>query len=72
MTKKYFYPPVHRQKAYFQTSGASLENTDFVSARTITLPLFPQLRDEEVGRICAAIENVHFHAPAVRTEIGSS
>ena len=55
-TKKYFYPPLHRQKL-FATGGAAgapgLPITERVSERVLSLPIYESLSDEIVE--CAAI-----------------
>jgi dTDP-4-amino-4,6-dideoxygalactose transaminase len=51
------YPvPDHRQPAFAaEYADADLPVTERLAARVLSLPLFPQLRDEETDRICAAL-----------------
>lgn len=68
MTKKYFYPPQHLQKAYRHIPAqfpSSLRITEHVSARTLSLPLFPGLGEERVAGVCRAIERIHLHAAEI-------
>ncbi|HEU0235680.1 MAG TPA: DegT/DnrJ/EryC1/StrS family aminotransferase [Candidatus Limnocylindrales bacterium] len=62
-----YYPiPVHRQ-AYIQELGlhADLPVTDRAAARTLALPMFPGLTDDEQGQVVAAVRDaVAQHAPA--------
>jgi len=53
------YPvPVHLQPAYAHRlpGSRSLPVTEEVCPRILSLPLFPELTDEEVGRIAKTIE----------------
>jgi dTDP-4-amino-4,6-dideoxygalactose transaminase len=53
------YPvPVHLQPAYADRLARFLElpATEDVCPRILSLPLFPELTDEEVGRVAKAIE----------------
>ena len=57
-TKKYYSPPVHLQTAYRHLGekfAGTLPVTEYVSANTLTLPLFPQMTHGEVERVCQAI-----------------
>ncbi len=55
-TRRYFHPPVHRQKLYRAIwDERPLPNTDRISERIINLPLYSTLGDEEVDRIAGAI-----------------
>jgi dTDP-4-amino-4,6-dideoxygalactose transaminase len=54
------YPPIHRFKAY-QNGNDTLEVTDDVASREVTLPFFPAMRDADVTSVvdalAAAVEN---------------
>ena len=55
------YPvPVHLQPAY--TEGllmppSGLQNTETVCKTIVSLPMFPQLKDDEVEHVCAAVQS---------------
>ena len=52
------YPvPIHLQPAYLGRirGGEYLPRTEALYDRILTLPMFPELTDEEVGRVCAAL-----------------
>lgn len=60
-TKRHFWPPVHLLKAYRQYREkyeGKLPVTEKVAASTIALPLFTEMEDEQVDRVCDAIERV--------------
>lgn len=53
-------PPVHMQPVYRNFKCAdSLEETQFIAKSIITLPLYPSMRDQDVGRVCDLIH--HFY-----------
>lgn len=50
------YPvPLHMQPALADHAGTPLEKTEHVASRILSLPLFPELEDEEVEGICRTI-----------------
>jgi dTDP-4-amino-4,6-dideoxygalactose transaminase len=56
-TRRYYSPPVHRQRAY-RTVGASngaLPVTDDAAARVLTLPLWTGMDDELIDRVGVAV-----------------
>jgi dTDP-4-amino-4,6-dideoxygalactose transaminase len=57
--RRYFWPPVHRQKLYREIwDGRPLPVTEWVSDRVISLPIYSSLSDEDVDRICAAVSEL--------------
>jgi dTDP-4-amino-4,6-dideoxygalactose transaminase len=57
-TKKYFYPPLHEQKAYSQLKEIyqnKLPVTQEVSRAVLSLPLYSHMTTEEVELICSKI-----------------
>jgi FlaA1/EpsC-like NDP-sugar epimerase/dTDP-4-amino-4,6-dideoxygalactose transaminase len=61
-TRKYFDPPVHRQRAYAHLDHSSLPVTDAVARSVVSLPVFPDLRDEHIEQIAEIVRSVHEHA----------
>jgi dTDP-4-amino-4,6-dideoxygalactose transaminase len=61
-TRKYFDPPVHRQRAYAHLEHARLPVTDAVSHSVLSLPVFPDLDDEHVEKIAEIVRLIHTHA----------
>lgn len=58
--RRYFWPPVHRQKLFREAcDGQSLPVTDLVSERVLSLPIYSSLRDEEVDKVADAILRAH-------------
>jgi dTDP-4-amino-4,6-dideoxygalactose transaminase len=57
-TKRYFYPPLHKQKIFagLHTSGdAPLQVTDFVSSGIVSLPIYASLADSTIEMIAATV-----------------
>jgi dTDP-4-amino-4,6-dideoxygalactose transaminase len=58
MTRKYFYPPVHMQKAYRLYKRDGLEVTERLSARVLSLPIYCSLSDSQIEKICYAFARI--------------
>ena len=53
-----YYPiPLHRQKAFADTKTTTLPVTDTISKRCLSLPIFPEMTDQQVQTVCKAILN---------------
>jgi FlaA1/EpsC-like NDP-sugar epimerase/dTDP-4-amino-4,6-dideoxygalactose transaminase len=61
-TRKYFDPPVHRQRTYEHLEYRRLPVTDAVASSVLSLPVYPDLTDEHVERVCEIIRAAHEHA----------
>jgi FlaA1/EpsC-like NDP-sugar epimerase/dTDP-4-amino-4,6-dideoxygalactose transaminase len=61
-TRKYFDPPVHRQFAYSHLAPEPLPTTDAVAGSVLSLPMFPDLRNEHVERVADRIAALQTHA----------
>ncbi len=62
MTKKYFYPVLHKQTAYAHLHDEfndSLENTNYISENVLSLPLFSHMSEEQVNNVCYAIKRIY-------------
>lgn len=60
-TKKYFYPPLHRQRLFTTNGGGSdvtLPNTERVSDEVLSLPIYESLPDETAQRVARAIRRL--------------
>jgi dTDP-4-amino-4,6-dideoxygalactose transaminase len=56
------YPiPIHMQPAYAElaSSGSRLPATTKIADEILSLPMFPELTDEQVARVCAAVKEFH-------------
>lgn len=74
MTRRYFFPPLHKQKAYQNKSSTydDLPNTDFVSKRVLCLPIFSHMPLKVAEQVVAAIRAIHKYAPRVRKALTGS
>ena len=56
-TRRYYAPPVHRQRAYRWVGPANgaLPETDRAAARVLTLPLWTPMADEQIDGVGAAM-----------------
>ena len=48
------YPPVHCF-ALYRDSARTLPQTEWIAARTLTLPLYPSMTEEQVDRVCTVL-----------------
>lgn len=64
--KKYFAPPVHRQKAYKHLRHKPLPHTDELSACLLSFPLFSHMMPSHVHKVCSTTERIFTHARAVQ------
>lgn len=67
VTKKYFYPPVHWQKAYaaFSPGDDTLPHTVLVTCRSLSLPMYSHIPASTVKGVCAAVRKIFDHAAGV-------
>ncbi|HLC64643.1 MAG TPA: DegT/DnrJ/EryC1/StrS family aminotransferase [Candidatus Nanoarchaeia archaeon] len=62
MTKKYFYPPLHRQilyKEYFGKFDEKLPETNRVSENILSIPLYSGLSEADVLAVSNAIKRIY-------------
>ena len=57
-TRRYFYPPLHRQRHLKRFAAGGLVNTDKVSDCILCLPLYNSMKDEQIIKICRAVERI--------------
>ena len=61
--RRYFSPPVHRQKLFRALwDGQPLPVTEQISNGVLNLPIYSSLRDEDVDKVCDAILRVRHYA----------
>jgi dTDP-4-amino-4,6-dideoxygalactose transaminase len=60
-TRRYYAPPVHRQRAYRSLAPAngSLPVTDAAAAKVLTLPLWTGMDDEQIDGVGRAMARLH-------------
>jgi len=72
-TKRYYFPPIHRQKAYAGLQQTrQLPVTDELAERVLTPPLFSDMTHEQVRTLAEAVARIQAHAPSVRTALASA
>ncbi|MFC1510860.1 DegT/DnrJ/EryC1/StrS family aminotransferase [Candidatus Margulisiibacteriota bacterium] len=62
VTKKYFYPPLHKQQAfakYFALADKNLKNTNWLADNSLSLPLFSHLPGSIAQKVCDLIRMIH-------------
>lgn len=73
--RRYFDPPVHRQKLYRNLwDGSPLPNTERISSRIVNLPVYSKLTDEQVDLVASAIVRAHHFVKrtSVRTVVAGA
>ncbi|MDQ4129497.1 MAG: DegT/DnrJ/EryC1/StrS family aminotransferase, partial [Actinomycetota bacterium] len=66
-TRRYYHPPVHRQKAYAHlVPSRPLPVTDQVAEQVLTLPLWSHMESTAADRMADAVERIGAHATRVR------
>jgi len=64
-TRKYFYPPLHRHQSYLEISRGginSLALTEIIAEQVLCLPMYSVMTEEEIDKICLALESLHFYS----------
>lgn len=62
-TRRYYSPPVHRMRAFrIQAVGTDLPVTDAAARAALSLPLWTEMREDEVERVGTAILRIREHA----------
>jgi dTDP-4-amino-4,6-dideoxygalactose transaminase len=69
--RRYFYPPVHRQKAYAGVPCGELMVTSQVADAVLCLPFYSQMTPAQLDGIGDAFAMLHAHAPRVRNALQS-
>lgn len=68
-TKKYFSPPLHRQRLFREVcepAGRDLNNTERISNSVLSLPIYESLSDETVEKVAMAVAALAQEEEAVR------
>jgi len=70
-TRKYYQPPAHRQSAYQQYyNDIQLPNTEWLSAHSLSLPIWSNMSSEITSGICEAINRIHNNKLAINQKLG--
>jgi dTDP-4-amino-4,6-dideoxygalactose transaminase len=66
-SRRYYYPPIHRQKAYADVPvETDLPVTELVAESVLTPPLYSHMTEEQVRRVATAVRSIGENASAVR------
>jgi dTDP-4-amino-4,6-dideoxygalactose transaminase len=69
-SRQYYEPPVHRQTAYQSYfDGKPLPNTDWLSAHSISLPMWTDMDQSISLRICEALQRIHLSAREIHDKL---
>jgi dTDP-4-amino-4,6-dideoxygalactose transaminase len=72
-TRRYFYPPVHRQRAYaYLGIPAALPVTDEIAPRVLTLPLWTHMSDNTVRQLADLVVRCHESAESVNDALAAT
>ena len=61
LSKRYFYPPLHMQRAYTQYReqyDSILPVTNFVTHNILSVPLYSHMAEKDIIRVCNAIKEI--------------
>jgi len=70
-SRRYFYPPLHCQKAYADLPHDGLTVTSRVADAVLCLPFYSLMTRDQIEGIGEAFETLHAHAPRVRHALQS-
>lgn len=68
-TKKYFFPPMHKLKAYKNIKAKNLDYTEKISNNVLSLPIYNKMEKETIEKICFAIKRIYENAEKVKEVI---
>jgi dTDP-4-amino-4,6-dideoxygalactose transaminase len=69
-SRRYYAPPVHRQKAYAEVEAGPLPVTDWAAERVLSPPLWSHMTDGQIEGVAGAVARIGRHASAVREALG--
>ncbi|MFT5506888.1 MAG: dTDP-4-amino-4,6-dideoxygalactose transaminase [Gammaproteobacteria bacterium] len=53
-----YYPvPLHQQKAFAESKPVSLPVTESTASRCLSLPIFPEMNDQQIEQVCEAVKS---------------
>lgn len=71
-TRRYYHPPLHRQKAYVSLAPSDrLPVTDWATERVLTLPLWSHMTSADVDRTADALARIGTHAERVHRTLAA-
>jgi dTDP-4-amino-4,6-dideoxygalactose transaminase len=57
-TRRYYAPPVHRQRAYRAIGAADLPVTVWAASRVLTLPMWEEMTEAQVSTVAGAVRRI--------------
>jgi dTDP-4-amino-4,6-dideoxygalactose transaminase len=70
-SRRYYFPPIHQQKAYaYLTQTRELPVTDRVASTVLTPPLYSHMTIEQVRRVADTVVAIHESAAKIRPALG--
>lgn len=70
-TRRYFFPPVHAQRAYRHLPSRSLPVTNALSSMVLSLPLWSHMSRSQMRAVAEAVIRIHTHSGALRRALRS-
>jgi dTDP-4-amino-4,6-dideoxygalactose transaminase len=71
-TRRYYYPPIHRQKAYVGIArNRSLPETELLTNQVLTVPLWSHMTGPTVRAVADVLIALHEHAASIRPHVPS-
>lgn len=67
--RKYFYPPIHWQKAYAAHRDTKLPVTELVATSVLCLPFYSEMTEEMLDGLCLAIERASVYSSLIRSKL---
>jgi dTDP-4-amino-4,6-dideoxygalactose transaminase len=71
-SRRYYYPPIHRQQAYRHLPPVDLPVTDRLSSSVLSPPLWSHMTDDDVVAVAQVIGGCLAYPEAVRTALAAS
>lgn len=73
-SRRYYSPPIHRQRAYEHAwpRRRDLPTTDRLAAQVLSPPLWSHMTDDQLDRLAHAIRQIHDHASEVAAALASA
>jgi dTDP-4-amino-4,6-dideoxygalactose transaminase len=66
-TRRYYSPPLHRQRAFLDQATTDLPVTDRLARQVVSLPIWSHLPLEQVDRIVEAMVSIQDHGEQIET-----
>lgn len=75
-SRKYYYPPVHKTKAYWDRWGVLFDSelpvTNRTSIKTLSLPIWSHMDAGIIDRVCEVINSAYSKAEEISAQFGDS